>query len=155
MVVPAPPRRSREILPVTLTKDGRLADRVQLERVAKAAGSATDCFLFCQGWLDDQAEAHEKSVRFFALLDGVLAPLRERIVPLRLGLHWPSKPFADGPLTRDARATGLWPELEHRFAARSPDAQAALTLHCSGTSVGWKSRGAPRRRRSWTRSYGS
>jgi hypothetical protein len=58
MVVPAPPRRSREILPVTLTKDGRLADRVQLERVAKAVGSATDCFLFCHGWLDDETEAH-------------------------------------------------------------------------------------------------
>jgi hypothetical protein len=115
----APPRRSWEILPVTLAKDGRLADKVQLERVAKAAGSATDCFLFCHGWLDDETEANQESARFFALLDGVLATLRERIVPLRLGLHWPSKPFADGPLTRDALPAGLWPELEHRFSARS------------------------------------
>jgi hypothetical protein len=96
MVVPAPPRRSREILPVTLTKDGRLADRVQLGRVAKAAGSATDCFVFCYGWLGDEAEAHQESARFLALLDGALAPLRERIVPLHLGLHWPSRPFAAG-----------------------------------------------------------
>jgi hypothetical protein len=128
MVVPAPPRRSREILPVTLTKDGRLADRVQLERVAKAVGSATDCFLFCHGWLDDETEAHQQSARFLALIDGVLAPLRERIVPLRLGLHWPSKPFATGPLTTDAWATGLWPELERRFAparCRAPINRAA------------------------------
>jgi hypothetical protein len=119
MAVPAPLRRGPEILPVTLTKDGRLADKVQLERVAKAAGSATDCFLFCHGWLYDEAEAHQESARFFALLDGALAPLRERIVPLCLGLHWPSKPFADGPLTSDAWAIGLWPQLEHRLAARS------------------------------------
>jgi hypothetical protein len=119
-MVPAPSRRGPGILGVTLTKEGRLADRVELERVAKAVGSATDCFLFCHGWLHDQTEAHEESARFFALLDGVLAPLRERIVPLRLGLHWPSKPFAVVPLTRGAWASGLWPELEHRFAAWSP-----------------------------------
>jgi hypothetical protein len=119
MAGPPPPRRGPEILPVTLTKDGRLVDRVQLERVAKAAGSVTDCFLFCHGWLYDEAEARQESACFFALLDGVLAPLRARIVPLRLGLHWPSKPFAAVPLTRDRLATGLWPELERGCAARS------------------------------------
>ncbi len=37
-----------------------------------------------------------------------------------MGLHWPSKPFADPDLTRDAPAGGLWPELERHAAARSP-----------------------------------
>ena len=113
---PAPPRRGLDILPVTLTRDGRLANKIQLERVAKAAASATDCFLFCHGWLYDEAEAQRESARFFALLDGVLAPLRERIVPLRLGLHWPSKPFAGAGVARGGVAPGLWPELERHVA---------------------------------------
>jgi hypothetical protein len=113
---PAPPRRGLDILPVTLTRDGRLANTVQLERVAKAAMSATDCFLFCHGWLYDEGEAQQEAARFFALLDGVLAPLRARIVPLRLGLHWPSKPFAGAAETRVGATPGLWPELERRVA---------------------------------------
>ncbi len=114
----APPRRGLDVFPLTLRKDGRVASGVQLERLAEAAGSATDCFLFCHGWLYDEAEARQESARFFALLDGVLAPLRERVVPLRLGLHWPSKPFADRALTGEAGATGLWPELERRSVKR-------------------------------------
>jgi hypothetical protein len=46
----------------------------------------------------------------------VLAPLRARIVPLRLGLHWPSKPFAGAAETRVDATPGLWPELERRVA---------------------------------------
>ncbi len=114
-----PPRRGLDVLPVTLTKDVRLVNDVQLERLAKAAGSATDCFLFCHGWLYDETEARQEAARFFALLDGVLAPLRERIVPLRLGLHWPSKPFADAALTRGTVPTGLWPAIERRSMMRS------------------------------------
>jgi hypothetical protein len=115
VAVPAPPRRGQEILLVTLTKDGRLADRNQLERVARAGGSATDCFFFCHGWLHDEAEAHQESARFFALLDGVLGPLREPLVPLRVGLHWPSKPFSDDTRARTVSSTGLWPEVERRL----------------------------------------
>jgi hypothetical protein len=99
---------------VTLTRDGRLADRAQLDRLAKTAESATDCFLFCHGWLYDEAEAQQESARFFALLDAVLAPLRARVALLRVALHWPSKPFADIPPPKEASAIGLWPELERR-----------------------------------------
>jgi hypothetical protein len=104
---------------LTLMKDGRLANDAQLDRLAEAAGAATDCFLFCHGWLYDEAEAHQETARFFALLDGVLAPLRPRIVPLRVGLHWPSRPFADPDLTRGVADGGLWPELERRVGDRS------------------------------------
>ena len=114
-----PPRHGLDVFPLTLTKDGRVANDVQLERLAKAAGSATDCFLFCHGWLYEEAEARQEAARFFALLDGVLAPLRERVALLRVGLHWPSKPFTDRALTADAGATGLWPELERRSVKRS------------------------------------
>jgi hypothetical protein len=69
-------RRGLDVLPVTLTKDGRLANEVQLERVAKAAGSATDCFIFCHSWLYHEGEARQETARFFALLDGALASLR-------------------------------------------------------------------------------
>ena len=127
---PAPSRRGREIHLVTLAKDGRLVDGVQLDRVAKAAASATDCFLFCHGWLYDAAEAQQESARFFALLDIVLAPLRARIVPLRVGLHWPSKPFADLPPTKATAAVGLWPEVERRASngsrRREPHRDAAV-----------------------------
>jgi hypothetical protein len=110
----APVPRRLDVLPLTLTKDGRLANEAQVERLAKFAASATDCFIFCHGWLYDEAEARQDAARFFTLLDGVLAPLRERIVPLRVGLHWPSKPFAGPDLTRDAADAGLWPELGRR-----------------------------------------
>ena len=85
----------REALFLSLTRDGRIADDRQLDKLEERLPLVTDCFLFCHGWLHDEAEARQESARFFALLDGVLAPLRERVVPLRLGLHWPSKPFAD------------------------------------------------------------
>jgi hypothetical protein len=104
---------------VTLTKDGRLANQVQLQRLAKAAQGATDCFLFCHGWLSDEAEARLQSTRFFALLDSALARLRDRIVPLRVGLHWPSRPFASPELTR-ASEHGLWPEVEYGLNGGGP-----------------------------------
>lgn len=102
-----------------MTKDGRFANEAQVERLAKVAASATDCFIFCHGWLYDEAEARQDAARFFTLLDGVLAPLRERVSPLRVGIHWPSKPFADPDLTRDAPAGGLWLALERRVAETS------------------------------------
>jgi hypothetical protein len=58
--------------------------------------SATDCFVFCHGWLNDEAEAREGACRFFAYLDAALRPLGERVAPLRVAIHWPSKPFANG-----------------------------------------------------------
>jgi hypothetical protein len=115
----APLPRRLDVLPLTLTKDGRLANEAQIERLAKAASATTDCFVFCHGWLYDEAEARQDAARFFTLLDGVLAPLRERIVPLRVGLHWPSKPFADPDLTRGVLTGGLWPELERRAGGAS------------------------------------
>jgi len=115
----APLPRRLDVLPLTLTKDGRLANEAQVERLAKLAASATDCFVFCHGWLYDEVEARQDAARFFTLLDGVLAPLGECIVPVRVGLHWPSRPFADPDLTRGALTGGLWPELERRAGGGS------------------------------------
>jgi hypothetical protein len=110
------PAARRESLALSLTGDGRLADAIQLARVASAAATASDCFLFCPGGLEDGAEARHDWARFFALLDGALAPAREQIAPLRLGLHWPSRPFPPLPPRPDAPATGLWPEVGRRVA---------------------------------------
>src|SRR5439155_8092033 len=131
-VIATPPRRQGlDPLLLPLAKDGRVADPRALERLEREAAGASDCFVFCHGWLYDQAEAQQEAARFFALLEAALAPLRGRITPLRVALHWPSKPFADPELTRhSAHASssvlrsggdhsGLWPELERRLAALS------------------------------------
>lgn len=76
-------------------------------------GDRADCFLFCHGWLYDEAEARAEAWRFFALLDQALASVRDDVVPLRVALHWPSKPFGDPePTQAERRDAGLWTELE-------------------------------------------
>lgn len=85
----------------------------------------------CHGWLYDEADARQEAGRFFALLDAVLAPLGERITPVRMGLHWPSKPFADGDVARRAGGSeghhGLWPQLEARLTGSTRTARVDLT----------------------------
>ena len=90
-------RRSiAEVALVNLTRDGRAANPAVLDRIEEASRSATDCFVFCHGWLYDEAEARREGERLFALLEKALAPLGERVVPLRVTLHWPSRPFTNG-----------------------------------------------------------
>jgi len=115
-------RGRRDVLTLTLTKDGRLANEAEIERISKAASTASDCFVFCHGWRYDAAESRADAGRFFALLDAAFLPLGERVTPLRIALHWPSKPFADGDEVRVPRDGGLWPELERRIrnAGRPP-----------------------------------
>jgi hypothetical protein len=108
---------------LTLTKDGRLARPIELERLAAAAANATDCFLFCHGWLYDEAEARRDSARFFGLLDSVLSSVPDRVVPVHVGLHWPSKPFADRDPTSGVVDQTLWPELERRVRTHRRDDQ--------------------------------
>ena len=65
---------SSEIPVISLTRDGRLVDRASLDRVRAGLAGVTDCFLFCHGWLYDEAEARQEGERFFALLEKALAP---------------------------------------------------------------------------------
>jgi hypothetical protein len=101
---------------MALTRDGRVRDETVLERLARRSRGATDCFVFCHGWLYDEDQARHEAGRFFALLDGALLALGDRVAPLRVALHWPSLPFAsaDG---RDPTTGGLWPALERQAAA--------------------------------------
>jgi hypothetical protein len=85
-----------DIVLLSLTRDGRLADPRPFETFQERLPAATDCFVFCHGWLNDQTEAREGAARFFGHMDGPLRPLGERVVPLRVAVHWPSKPFANG-----------------------------------------------------------
>jgi hypothetical protein len=89
---------------LTLTRDGRVVDQAAWDALRERLPAATDCFLFCHGWLVDRAEAREGAARFFGHLDEALRPLGDRVRPLRVAVHWPSKPFADpDPDRRGAR----------------------------------------------------
>ena len=87
--------RGREMILIPLTRDGRPAQPRALDALEDRLPAATDCFLFCHGWLYDEAEARQDAERFFAHLDGALRPLGERVAALRVAVHWPSKPFAE------------------------------------------------------------
>jgi hypothetical protein len=76
-------RQGQDTILLSLTPDGRLRNEAIMSRLLEEGRSATDCFLYCHGWLYDEAEAREDASRFFALLDQVLVPLRNRIAPLR------------------------------------------------------------------------
>jgi hypothetical protein len=99
-----------DIVLLSLTRDGRLADPRPFEAFQERLRSATDCFVFCHGWLNDETEARDGACRFFACLDTALGPHAERVAPLRVAIHWPSKPFASGHPVR--RATHAVPDLE-------------------------------------------
>ena len=103
--------RDREVILLPLTPDGRLVDSAALEVFRVRLPNATDCFVFCHGWLYDRAEAREEAARFFALLDTALRPLGDRVAPLRLAVHWPSKLFAgSAPGRRTTPTSGSWSE---------------------------------------------
>jgi len=90
------------VLLLSLTRDGRLVDPRALDTLAEQLPTATDCLLFSPGWLVDPAEARAGAARFFSHVDHALRPLGDRVVPLRVAVHWPSRPFA-GP-ERGSRA---------------------------------------------------
>jgi hypothetical protein len=101
----------QDVLLLSLTRDGRLVDPRAFDAIQDRLPDATDCFLFCHGWLVDQAEAREGAARFFTHLDGALRPLGDRVRPFLVAVHWPSKPFADpDPESRRVRDE-VWPEL--------------------------------------------
>ena len=107
-----PAMRGREdLLLLSLRRDGRIVNPAAQEALRQWLPGTTDCFVFCHGWLNDATEARGAAERFFARLDRGLQPVRERMVPLRLAVHWPSKPFADpegedGPSPQGGAHTG-------------------------------------------------
>ncbi len=123
MALPAGPTPDLGTIFFPLTKDGRVADDRAQAALEERLPRATDCFVFCHGWLHDRVEARAEAARFFSLLDGALGALRGRVQPLRVALHWPSKPFAEEAVAVEPRVTGTadgavpapagpgWPEL--------------------------------------------
>jgi hypothetical protein len=103
--------RDRGVILLSLTPAGRLADPGAIEAFEDRLARATDCFVFCHGWLYEQIEARGEATRFFALLDTALRPLGDRVVPLRLAIHWPSKPFAEPAPGRQPAGGQMAPEL--------------------------------------------
>jgi len=118
---PAPARRVGEWHLVRLARDGRLAEPRQLERILALAPAATDGFLFCPGGVEDEEETRRAAARFFALLEVALAPLRERVAPLLIALHWRSRPVALAPASR-----ALLAQLADAEVPAGPEEDAAL-----------------------------
>lgn len=119
-----------DVLLVSLTRDGRIVNPAALDRFERVlAGEVSDCFVFCHGWLSEEGEARREAARFFAVLEGALHPLGERVVPLRVALHWPSKPFGDAARASDTPAGVLWPTLERQVRSRARGASADLAQH--------------------------
>jgi hypothetical protein len=104
-------RRDGEVILLPLKPDGRLAHPGGIEIFEDRLARATDCFVFCHGWLYEQVEARDEATRFFALLDTALRPLGDRVVPLRLAIHWPSKPFAEPTTGRHSAGDQVSPGL--------------------------------------------
>jgi hypothetical protein len=106
-------RQGSDVLSLTLTPDGRLRDEALIPRLLEAGRSATDCFVFCHGWPHDDDQAREEAGRFFALLDQAMAPLRDRVTPLRVALRWPARPLAEqtaaSPVAGSPSRIGLVP----------------------------------------------
>jgi len=100
-----------DLLLLSLTRDGRLSNPRPFDTLQQRLPSATDCFVFCHGWLNDYFEARDGAQRFFAQLDVALRPLGERVVPLRVAIHWPSKPFANGETERGGTGGAPVPEI--------------------------------------------
>ena len=103
--------RDGEVILLPLKPDGRLAHPGAIDAFEDRLARATDCFVFCHGWLYEQIEAREEATRFFALLDTALRPLGDRVVPLRLAIHWPSKPFAEPAPGRQPANGQMAPEI--------------------------------------------
>jgi hypothetical protein len=96
---------------LSLTRDGRLVNPRALDTLDEQLPTATDCFLFSHGWLVDPAEARAGAARFFSHVDSALRPLGDRVVPLRVAVHWPSKPFAEPERGSRAAKDEVSPEL--------------------------------------------
>ena len=71
---------------------------------ALAGGGVTDVFVFAHGWLADLPEARRRYGAWVAAMGRsradveLLARRRPGFRPLFVGLHWPSRPWADGEL---------------------------------------------------------
>jgi hypothetical protein len=130
-------QRDLDFTLLTLTRDGRLADPSSFEAFAARLPGATDCFVFSHGWLYDREEARQAGARFFSLLDGALGPLGDRVRPLRVAVHWPSKPFSEED--REGRAsTRTEPELLRGvtgFARSQPGRVSRLLLMIAEAEV--------------------
>ena len=99
------------VLLLSLAHDGRLTNAHALEILQNRLATVTDCFLFSPGWLADHVEARDAAARFFSHLDAALLPLRNRVVPLRVAVHWPSKPFEASLVENGGAAPECWPEI--------------------------------------------
>lgn len=81
---------------LALDRNGRFLSAKALDhlrtRLASVSPPITDAFVFCSGGIEDPAEARGWAAQFFSLLQRSLELLGDRVTPLRIAVHWPSKP---------------------------------------------------------------
>ncbi len=121
--------RSAPFVFLPVERDGRLGSGTPLDRIRTCLASLsppiTDAFVFCPGWLADAPAAKAWAGEFFDTLQASLALLRDRIVPLRIALHWPSHPFAQGGSPRGGPGPPL-PERGDGEIPLGPEEEAEL-----------------------------
>jgi pimeloyl-ACP methyl ester carboxylesterase len=120
-----------DVLLLPLSRDGRVADPIALDRLARRLPGVADCFVFCHGWLFDRAEARNEAATFFGHLDAALGD-RARASVLRVALHWPSKPFGD---ETESGAESLWPALSRAIGLSTDDEIDDLLLELCDSEV--------------------
>ncbi|MFZ1059135.1 MAG: hypothetical protein WAP47_08075 [Candidatus Rokuibacteriota bacterium] len=133
-----------EVAPLSflaLDRNGRLLSGKGLDhlrtRLASASPPISDTFVFCSGGIEDAAEARAWAARFFGVLQRSLELLGDRVTPLRIALHWPSKPeAAHAPAELAEWEIALGPEEEAELDALT-ERRARARGNWAGAVAAW------------------
>ena len=121
---------------VEFTKDGKVFDPAQIDKVVSSLDTVSDLFVLSHGWNNDRADASKLYDALLANVDKLLAmrdqdpatvppPLKPVVESLRnrtfaaVRVFWPSKKFADSDLIPGGGAASAAAEAENTAAVNN------------------------------------